>query len=140
MQLDDNKDSWAVEVNTDWALLCTPTVELLPFTDRLSLPVNLRVGKDFYNEGRPHVEVGIENPVIALTLVLASLAAKAPISIKRKEAGGLAVAVPLTFKNGRTVPHEGQARAEVDATVQRRGRGLHLDFHQLNAVLRMRQE
>ena len=66
-------------------------------------------------------------------------ASKKPIVIKRKECGALVAALPLRFKNGREVPHQAQGRAEVDATLQRAGRGVHLAFHQVNAVLRLRQ-
>ena len=43
-----------------------------------------------------------------------------PIHIKRKETGGLSVAVPLLFKDGRQAMQQLQPRLEVDATLERK--------------------
>lgn len=139
MQLDDKPDSWAAEINTDWGLLATPKVDLLGFTDRASLPISARLGRDFYRDGAPHVELGLHNPIVALALLAVSLATGAPVQIKRREAGGLSAALPIRFRDGREVAHQAQARVELDATLQRVGRGLRLDVHELNPVLRLSQ-
>ncbi len=142
MQLDDCANGgWAVEVNTDWAVVQTPRVDLLGFTDAASLPVDLRLGTDFYAGDAPHVEIGIHNGKVTLALLAVSLATGAPIRIKRKEVGGWAVGVPVRFKGAAApVDHTLNTKAEVDATLQRQGRGVKLAFHQLNALLRLRQD
>ena len=141
MQVDGEKpDGWAVEVNTDWAVLCTPKVDLIPFTDRVSLPVDLRLGRDFYNNDAPHVEVGLHNSKVALGLLVVALVTKHPIHVKRKEAGGFSASMPVKFGDGNKVPHHLQTKAEVDATLERNDNGLKLTFHQLNALLRLRQD
>lgn len=61
------------------------------------------------------------------------------VFLQRKEAGGFAVSMPITFKDGRTVAHSMQPRAEIDATIVRNGMGLNVVMHQMNAVLRLRQ-
>lgn len=56
-----------------------------------------------------------------------------------RQVGGLAVHVPLHVGG---LAHGGslQERVEVDATLRRRGRGLQLQLHKLNGVLRLREE
>ena len=65
-----------MEVNTDWAVLCTPTFNLLAFTKRLCLPVDARLGENFYNGGGPHVELGLHSPWVAAGVLAASLGTK----------------------------------------------------------------
>ena len=133
-------DSWAVEINSDWAVLCTPKVELLPFTDKFSLPVDLRIGKDFFNGDKPHVEVGLHNGKVAMALLVLSLVKKLPISVKRKEVGGFSVGVPIKFRDGQQVPHTLLGNTQIDATLNRTDHGLKLQFQQLSALLRLRQD
>lgn len=136
----EKSNGWAVEANTDWAVLCTPRIDIIPFTDKISLPVDARIGRDWYEGGSPHIEVGIHNAVVALALGIIALASKHPIHLKRKEMGGFYASMPMKFRNGAEVPHTLQQRAEIDASLRRDDRGLQLDLHQLNAVLRLRQD
>ena len=46
------------------------------------------------------MELGVQNPYVALALLAASLAARAPIHVRRREAGGLAFAAPMRLKGG----------------------------------------
>lgn len=136
-------EGWAAVVNSDLAVVCTPKLDLIPFTDRISLPVSARVGRDWFTDrvhGAPHMDLSIHNPFVAAVLAVVALAAKKPIHLERKEVGGLCLSVPITFKDGRQVPHSLQSRAEVDASLQAHGRGLTLNLHQLNAVLRLKQD
>lgn len=136
----DGSAGWAVEVNTDWCVVCTPKVDLIPFTDRLSLPVDLRVGKDFYNNDSLHLEAGIHNTKASLLLLGLALASRKPIHIKRKEVGVFSFGLPMRLKNGKTIPYTAQPGMELDTTLERKDGGLRLDFHQLNAVIRLRQD
>ena len=141
LDLADRLEGWAVEANTDMAVVCTPQIDLIPFTDKLSLPIDARLGRDWFNGGQPHIEVGIHNAGVAACLVAVSLATNQPVHLKRKETGGFSVSLPIRFKDGSEVAHTAAARAEIDASLQRReGRGLELEIHQLNAVLRLRQD
>jgi hypothetical protein len=99
LQLTADPASWALECNSDWTVLATPAVDCLGWTrGRAALKVDGKFGTDHYLGGAPHVEVGVQNPYVALALLAASLAARAPIHVRRREAGGLAFAAPLRFK------------------------------------------
>lgn len=104
--------------------------------------MSARIGTDFYpgGDGQPHFEVGLHNPTVALGLLAAMLYLEKPVQIKRKEVGGFSVAVPMTFKSGKEVPHTLQQKIGMDATVSRKGRSLKIDFQELNAILCMRQD
>jgi len=137
--LDGNKeDSWAVEVNTDWGVLYTPKFGIIPFTDKLSIPIDLCLGKDFYKNGAPHVGVGMHNAKVGLLLLAATLIARQPIRVERKETGGFYMKMPIQFRDGAKVAHTLQSRAEVDATLNIKE--MELNFHKINAILRLRQD
>lgn len=144
MLLDGTKEeSWAIEVNTDRALLCTPRVDLASFTDRFDLPIDARVGRDFLKDGtsKPHFEFGLHNPYAAGALLVVALVAQLPVHIRRRETGGLAFDMPIKVGEDKTVPHTGQARAEIDATIDRKeGFDIQVKVRELNAVLRLRQD
>lgn len=134
-----NEDSWAVEVNTDWGVVYTPKFDLIPFTDKISIPIDLCLGKDFYRDGAPHVGVGMHNAKVGLLLLAATVIARQPIRVERKEAGGFYMSMPIQFKDGRKVPHTLQTKAEVDATLNLKEE-VKLNFHEINAILRLRQD
>jgi hypothetical protein len=131
---------WALEMNTDWCVLCTPRVDLLAFTERMSVPVDMKVGKDYYNSDALHLEVGVHNVKVSLALLVLALASKKPIHVKRKEVGVYSFGMPLRLKNGQSIPYTAAQRLEVDGTLQRQGFGISVDIHQLNAMLRLRQD
>lgn len=99
-------DGWAVEVNTDFAVVQCPTVDLVkPFrslSHRLfnkderssekklfEIPVNLKLGTDFFNDNAPHIEIGVKNKAVIFGMLICSLALQKPMAIhvKRKEVG-----------------------------------------------------
>jgi hypothetical protein len=135
------EDSWAVEVNTDWGVLYTPTFDIIPkpFSDKLSIPIDLCLGKDFYKNGAPHVGVGMHNGKVGLLLLAATLIARQPIRVERKEAGGFYIKMPIQFRDGANVPHTLQSKAEIDATLNVKEE-VKLTFHEINAILRLRQD
>lgn len=130
---------WGLEINTDWCVLCTPRIDLLPFTERMSIPVDVKVGKDYYNGDALHLEVGVHNVKASLALLVLALASKKPIHVKRKEVGVYSFGMPLRLKNGESIPYTAEQRLEIDGTMQRKGFGISVDVHQLNAILRLRQ-
>lgn len=137
------EDGWAVEVCTDRAVVCTPRVDLLGFTDRMDLPVDARVGRDFLKDGstKPHFEFGMHNPYAAAVLLVGALAARLPVHIRRRETGGVSFALPIKYKDGKTWDNTAQARAEIDATIDRgEGFDVKMKVRELNAVLRLRQD
>jgi hypothetical protein len=138
--LDGTKeDSWAVEVNTDWGVVYTPRFDIIPFTDKLSIPIDLCLGKDFYKDGAPHVGVGMHNTKVGLLLLAANLLARQPVRIERKETGGFYMKMPLQFRDGSKVAHTLQTRAEIDATLNLQ-EAVKLKFHEINPILRLRQD
>lgn len=139
LKLDDKEDSWAVDINTDWAHVITPTVDLIPFTNKFSLPVSATLGKNFFTDDAPHFEVGIHNTAVALALLAVSLAAGQKLNLQRKELALFSVGFPVKYRNGLSVPSSLQENVEVDACLGRRGWGLGLDITGLNAVLRLKQ-
>lgn len=145
MQFDAEKpEGWALEYNTDWAVIQTPTVELIPFTSKVSLPVNARIGTDFYNNNQPHVEVGIKNKYVVIGILAASLALKKPLKIhvKRKEVGGFDWSIPLAGKeeqNGNR-SYKAEQKVEIDGSIRREGPRILVDLAQLNPVLRLQQQ
>ena len=123
------------------------TPEWLVYTRRLrvgaesglySVPLHLKAGLCY--DGTPHVEVGISHPALTLSIAALLLALGKPVSITRKEVGGLSLALPVTFKDGRTVDHTLRPLAELDGQLAREGRGLALSLSQVNAILRLRQD
>lgn len=144
MQIDAEKpDGWALEYNTDWAVIQTPTVELIPFTSKLSLPVNARIGTDFYNNNQPHIEVGIKNKYVVIGILAASLALKKPmkIHVKRKEVGGFDWSIPFGKEepNG-SKSYTAEQKLEIDGSIRREGPRILVDLAQLNPVLRLKQQ
>lgn len=126
-----------MEINPDWALLRTPTVDLLPFTKKVSLPVNARIGTDFYNDNKRHFEIGIKNKYVMAGILIVSLATKTPpkLNVRRKEIGGLEFSIPVgsSGEDKRTAVNQS---VEVDGSLHRQGSRLLLDIFQLNGVLR----
>ncbi|PSC72805.1 DDT domain-containing [Micractinium conductrix] len=96
------------------------------------IPLDVKAGATY--SGKPHIELGIGNLPLVLGLAAALLAAGKPVGVRRKEVGGLAVQF-----GGAGGEWSLQERAELDAQLRRDGRGLRLDFSQINGVLRMRQ-
>jgi hypothetical protein len=138
--LDGTKeDSWAVEVNTDWGVVYTPKFDIIPFTDKISIPIDLCLGKDFYKDGAPHVGIGMHNGKVGLLLLAATLLAKQPIRVERKEAGGIYMKMPIQFRDGAKVAHTLQTKAEIDCTLNLQEQAK-LKFHDINAILRLRQD
>ncbi|KAL4857882.1 UDP-glucuronosyltransferase 3A2 [Chlorella vulgaris] len=101
------------------------------------VPLAAKLGVTF--TGKPYVNVGIENPRVALLLGALLLASGKTVSTAQKEIGGLAVHFPITLGNAKR-DYSLQERLEVDATLRGHRRGLQLDFHQLNGLLRLRQD
>ncbi|KAI3436530.1 hypothetical protein D9Q98_005947 [Chlorella vulgaris] len=101
------------------------------------VPLATKLGVTF--TGKPYVNVGIENPRVALLLGALLLATGKTVSTAQKEIGGLAVHFPITLGNAKR-DYSLQERLEVDATLRGHRRGLQLDFHQLNGLLRLRQD
>lgn len=141
---DDGKDTtegWAIECNTDVAYVQTPQVDILPFTERMSIPIDLKIGKAFYNDNQPLLEVGLHNGKVAALLLVAALVKKQPLRLQRKEIGGFSVSVPFKLKGDmKSIPYTLQQRVEIDATLTRDDAGFRLEFDQLNPVLRMWQD
>jgi hypothetical protein len=133
------EDSWAVEVNTDWGVVYTPKFDIVPFTDKISIPIDLCLGRDFYKDGAPHIGVGMHNSKVGLLLLAATLLARQPIRIERKEAGGVYVKMPIQFRDGAKVAHTLQTKAEIDATLNLQEE-VKLKFHEINPILRLRQD
>lgn len=127
----DEPDGWAMEVNTDWALLQSPAVDLCPFTDSFSLPVNARIGTNFYDDNSPHIEIGIKNKAVIITMLVCSLILQKPaaLHVKRKEIGGFDFSVPVSKMMASSV--------EVDASVRRKGWRLLVSFSNMSPVLRL---
>lgn len=98
-------DGWAIEVNTDMAVLQCPTVDLIkpfrslarrvsnssstPSENAWTVPVNARIGTDFFNDNAPHIEIGVKNKTVICGMLVCSLALQKPMAIhvKRKEVG-----------------------------------------------------
>ena len=148
-----------------WYFAWCKRVTLQP-TERLKVPLALRLGATLDGErtrtsrqqssgepqptqhhprpprpttGAPHIEVGVQNKLIALPLAAVLLAAGKQLHVRHKE-GGLAFAFVLPNR-GRTHGHEGQVHAEVHGNVKRGGpAGVMLDLEELNCVLRAVQQ
>lgn len=137
----DKPESWALEFNTDWVILNSPFVDVFGFTDRLSLPINARVGTDFYNDNKPHIEIGVKNKFVVIGMLVGCLVTKKPakISIKRKEVGGFDFSVPLTGdKNDISDPVKMNQRFELDGSIRREGARILCDLAEINAIFRLK--
>ncbi len=120
-------------------MVYTPKFDIVPFTDKISIPIGLCLGRDFYKDGAPHIGVGMHNSKVGLLLLAATLLARQPIRIERKEAGGVYVKMPIHFRDGAKVAHTLQTKAEIDATLNLQEE-VKLKFHEINPILRLRQD
>lgn len=138
LQLDaSDPGKGGVEVTPEWVVY-TRSLHVGADSGLYSVPLHLKAGLTY--DGTPHVEVGISNAALTLSIAALLLALGKPVSITRKEVGGLSLALPVRFKDGRTVDHTLRPLAELDGQLARQGRGVALSFSQVNAVLRLRQD
>jgi len=130
-------DGWAMEVNTDMAILQFPTKDISPFPSRFSLPVNARIGTNFYEDNSPHVEIGVKNKTVILGLLACSLALQKPMAIhvKRKEVGGYECSVPCNIM-GRGKDGVFQQKVELDGSLRRQGWRLLVKLDEVSPVCR----
>lgn len=56
---------------------------------KITVPVNARIGTDFFHGNAPHIEIGIKNTSVIFGMLMCSLALQKPMAIhvKRKEIG-----------------------------------------------------
>ncbi len=131
---------WALEVSTQEAVVLTPDVDLakplVSLLNRnrkgedgrkysLSLPVNGRVGTEFGVSGKENqhvVDIGVKNKYVIGMVLLSSLVAQRPASVrvKRKEVGA------VKFNVGGSIPVG--LGFVVDCNLSREGRRLVVSF------------
>lgn len=146
-------DGWAVEVSTDMAVLQCPTVDIAKPFRRLSrrifcrkdkrtdedasnstenactIPVNARIGTDFFNDNAPHIEIGVKNKAVICGMLACSLALQKPMAIhvKRKE---------VSFGSYGGSGTQIRPAMEVDGRLRRRGWQILIQIDDLIPVLR----
>jgi len=145
-------DGWAVEVNTDMAVVQCPTVDLVKPFRRLwtrsseseevkmenskkgfEIPVNARIGTDFFQDtAAPHIEIGVKNTAVICGMLVCSLALQKPMSIhvKRKEVG--LGSYDVTCCAGTVL----SPAMEIDGQLKRRGWQIMVQLDDLVPVIR----
>ncbi|PRW56071.1 DDT domain-containing [Chlorella sorokiniana] len=89
--------------------------------------------------GQPHMSLGTSNLPLSLSVAAALLVAGKPVHLAHLEAGGLAVHFPLSFGGTRHKECLSE-KVEMDLEMRRQGRSLVCKLHQLNGVVRLREE